>query len=161
MKNNNNNNSGSQTKKRKIKKQIYLFQRWLYDSHPWFSARRKVWACRYHVTFSKVNAINHYYKLIWERNFFLPLSLFLLINLPPTYLGKCRKTDSMKFLFFVYLLLFVCLFCAAWIFVQKRNEYRDVWPQSECFGSSDAAPEDELLLLRDIFITNLNSGKCC
>lgn len=39
-------------------------------------------------------------------------------------------------------------------------KFREVWPQSDCFGSSDAAPEDELLLLRDIFMTDLKSGKC-
>ncbi|XP_031631724.1 protein timeless homolog [Contarinia nasturtii] len=35
---------------------------------------------------------------------------------------------------------------------------REVWPQSDCFGSENAQPEDELLLLRDVFMTNLNSG---
>ncbi|XP_055324474.1 protein timeless homolog [Sitodiplosis mosellana] len=35
---------------------------------------------------------------------------------------------------------------------------REVWPQSDCFGSENSQPEDELLLLRDIFMTNLNSG---
>lgn len=37
--------------------------------------------------------------------------------------------------------------------------YREVWPEDDCFGSFTAAPEDELMLLRDIFITNLGPGK--
>lgn len=36
---------------------------------------------------------------------------------------------------------------------------REVWPQSDCFGSTNAQPEEDLLLLRDIFMTNLNSGE--
>lgn len=36
---------------------------------------------------------------------------------------------------------------------------REVWPQSDCFGTENAQPEEDLLLLRDIFMTNLNSGE--
>lgn len=35
-----------------------------------------------------------------------------------------------------------------------------MWPQDDCFGSTSAAPEDELMLLRDVFFTNLGPGKC-
>lgn len=33
--------------------------------------------------------------------------------------------------------------------------YREVWPEDDCFGSLTAAPEDELMLLREIFFTDL------
>lgn len=32
---------------------------------------------------------------------------------------------------------------------------RDVWPDDECFGSASASPEEELMMLRDIFLTDL------
>lgn len=38
--------------------------------------------------------------------------------------------------------------------------HRDIWPENDDFGSFTAAPEDELMLLREIFTTNLNPGKC-
>ena len=36
---------------------------------------------------------------------------------------------------------------------------REVWPENDCFGSSTSAPEDELLLLREVFMTDLQYGK--
>lgn len=36
---------------------------------------------------------------------------------------------------------------------------REIWPENDLFGSSTAQPEDELFLLRDIFISNLKSGE--
>lgn len=49
-----------------------------------------------------------------------------------------------------------------WLSFENKFQFshlnRDVWPQCDCFGAETAAPEDELLLLRDIFMTNLNSG---
>lgn len=35
---------------------------------------------------------------------------------------------------------------------------REVWPENECFGSLISAPEDELLLLREVFMTDLQYG---
>lgn len=37
--------------------------------------------------------------------------------------------------------------------------HREVWPEDDCFGSLTAAPEEELMLLRDIFLTNLGPGE--
>ncbi|KAJ6639151.1 hypothetical protein Bhyg_11891, partial [Pseudolycoriella hygida] len=31
----------------------------------------------------------------------------------------------------------------------------EVWPENDCFGSASAAPEDEFILLHEIFTTNL------
>lgn len=36
---------------------------------------------------------------------------------------------------------------------------REIWPENDCFGAASAAPEDEFMLLRDIFTTNLGPGK--
>lgn len=38
--------------------------------------------------------------------------------------------------------------------------YREVWPENDVFGAITAAPEDELLLLREIFMHNITTGKC-
>lgn len=32
---------------------------------------------------------------------------------------------------------------------------REVWPEDDCFGSLTSAPEDELMLLKEIFLANL------
>lgn len=37
--------------------------------------------------------------------------------------------------------------------------FRDVWPEGDCFGTYTATPEEELMLLRDIFYTNLGPGE--
>lgn len=39
--------------------------------------------------------------------------------------------------------------------------FREVWPEDDCFGSPNSTPEDELLLLREIFFTDLGGGKFC
>ncbi|XP_055901939.1 protein timeless homolog [Eupeodes corollae] len=36
---------------------------------------------------------------------------------------------------------------------------REVWPENDCFGALTAAPEDELLLLREIFLFNIGSDE--
>lgn len=36
---------------------------------------------------------------------------------------------------------------------------REVWPENDCFGAISAAPEDELLLLREIFLYNIGSDE--
>ncbi|XP_023158675.1 protein timeless homolog [Ceratitis capitata] len=35
---------------------------------------------------------------------------------------------------------------------------REVWPENDAFGAMSAAPEDELLLLREIYMHNIESG---
>lgn len=35
-----------------------------------------------------------------------------------------------------------------------------MWPENDHFGALTLAPEDELMLLRDIFFANLPQGKC-
>lgn len=37
--------------------------------------------------------------------------------------------------------------------------FREVWPEDDCFGAASSTPEDELLLLREIFFTELGRGK--
>lgn len=37
--------------------------------------------------------------------------------------------------------------------------HREVWPEESAFGLLTVAPEEELMLLQDIFRANLNSGK--
>ena len=36
---------------------------------------------------------------------------------------------------------------------------REVWPENDCFGSFVSAPEDELLLLREVYMTDLQYGE--
>lgn len=36
---------------------------------------------------------------------------------------------------------------------------REVWPENDVFGAMSAAPEDELLLMREIFMHNITTGK--
>lgn len=36
---------------------------------------------------------------------------------------------------------------------------RVCWPESECFGVQDAQPEDELMVMKDIFLADLETGK--
>lgn len=38
--------------------------------------------------------------------------------------------------------------------------FREIWPEGDCFGSAESTHEDELLLLREIFFTELESGRC-
>lgn len=35
-----------------------------------------------------------------------------------------------------------------------------MWPENDHFGALTLAPEDELMLLREIFFANLPQGKC-
>lgn len=37
--------------------------------------------------------------------------------------------------------------------------HREIWPENDCFGAASAAPEEEFMLLHDIFTTNLGPGK--
>jgi timeless len=36
---------------------------------------------------------------------------------------------------------------------------RACWPDSQCFGAQDIQPEDELLLMKEIYLTDLASGE--
>lgn len=36
---------------------------------------------------------------------------------------------------------------------------RSCWPDSECFGAQDAQPEDELMLMREIYIADIGTGE--
>lgn len=54
--------------------------------------------------------------------------------------------------YFIYFL--ICFYVVAALL-----SHREVWPEDDCFGSLTAAPEEELMLLRDIFLTNLGPGE--
>lgn len=36
---------------------------------------------------------------------------------------------------------------------------RACWTDSECFGAPNAQPEDELMLMKEIYLTNLATGE--
>lgn len=36
---------------------------------------------------------------------------------------------------------------------------RACWPESECFGAVEVPPEAELILMKEIYLTDLASGK--
>lgn len=54
--------------------------------------------------------------------------------------------------YFIYFL--ICFYVVAALL-----SHREVWPEDDCFGSLTAAPEEELMLLRDIFLANLGPGE--
>lgn len=37
---------------------------------------------------------------------------------------------------------------------------REVWTDDECFGATNATADEELMILRDIFLTDLGIGEC-
>ncbi|XP_055851009.1 protein timeless homolog [Episyrphus balteatus] len=43
--------------------------------------------------------------------------------------------------------------------ISLMRSAREVWPENDCFGAMTAAPEDELLLLREIFLYNIGSDE--
>jgi timeless len=36
---------------------------------------------------------------------------------------------------------------------------RACWPESECFGAQNAQPEDELMLMKEIYMADLEMGE--
>lgn len=36
---------------------------------------------------------------------------------------------------------------------------RACWPDSECFGAQDILPEDELMLMKEIYMADLETGE--
>jgi timeless len=34
---------------------------------------------------------------------------------------------------------------------------REVWPENDCFGNENMAPEEEFMAIRDIFMANIQS----
>lgn len=47
-----------------------------------------------------------------------------------------------------------------WVRICFEFSFRsDVWPNDACFGSSTASAEEELMMLRDIFFTDLGVGE--
>lgn len=60
---------------------------------------------------------------------------------------------------FLVILFYFIYFLICFYVVAALLSYREVWPEDDCFGSLTAAPEEELMLLRDIFLANLGPGE--
>lgn len=38
---------------------------------------------------------------------------------------------------------------------------RVCWPDTECFGAQEAQPEDDLMLMKEIYMADLGTGEFC
>lgn len=83
------------------------------------------------------------------------LRLLKIAQIQDSYLIISQKTKRKNF--FVLFKRFSFAVCFIFDYYFSGFFLREVWPENDCFGYANMAPEEEFMAIRDIFMANIQS----